>query len=448
MNQLPPLPPPPSIEPRPDGVAALQAAIPALQRYALVLLRDRQGVDDLVHDCLVQALSNMRNWRYGADIRPWLFSIMHNQFISEKRRERTRGQNIPIETLIDIGADSRMSIEATQEDRLRWRDLLRGLNELPLELRLVITLVSVEELTYAAVAEILGIPIGTVMSRLSRGRERLRQLMGRRGAPHSSESEMSEGNISEDDLHAYVDGRLEASRARQVERYLEQNPAAAARIAAYVAQTHDLRAALKNAVIKPEFAAVTVASRRFAGPGHRLPLWQAAAAAILVGLLIGGGGGWMIRGNMAPAPLTGIPALTQEAVANHIVFTEDHGRPVELTADKQADLVRWLTKRLDTHVIIPDLTSAGYQFMGGRLAATDHGPAAMLMYVDASGRRLTIFTRPMRRDKKQMTVPIGADGVRGFAWICDGQGYSVLETSDSGSLQSVAAIIRHQVDPS
>jgi RNA polymerase sigma-70 factor (ECF subfamily) len=173
LNQPPALS---SSEPQTDGVAALQAAIPSLQRYALLMLRDRQGVEDLVHDCLVQALTHMRSKKPGTDMRPWLFSIMHNLFISQKRRERTRGDNISIESLIDVVGESWMNVNATQEDRLRWRDLLRGLNELPLELRLVITLVSVEELSYTAAAEVLGIPIGTVMSRLSRGRERLRQL--------------------------------------------------------------------------------------------------------------------------------------------------------------------------------------------------------------------------------------------------------------------------------
>jgi RNA polymerase sigma-70 factor (ECF subfamily) len=163
-------------DPQTAGIAALQLSIPSLRRYALVLLRDREGVEDLVHDCLVQALTHMRTRKAG-DIRPWLFSIMHNLFISQKRRERRRGQNISIESMIEFGVEGRLNIEAAQEDRLRWRDLLRALNELPLELRQVVTLVSVEELSYAAVAEVLGIPIGTVMSRLSRGRERLRQMM-------------------------------------------------------------------------------------------------------------------------------------------------------------------------------------------------------------------------------------------------------------------------------
>jgi RNA polymerase sigma-70 factor (ECF subfamily) len=174
LNQLPSSA---SDNPQVAAIGALQACIPSLQRYALVLLRDRQGMEYLVHDCLVQALTHMRTRRAGADIRPWLFSIMHNLFISQKRQERTRGHHIPIERVIDAGGEERMNINATQEDRLRWRDLLRGLNQLPLELRLVIMLVSVEDLSYAAVAEVLHIPTGTVMSRLSRGRERLRQIM-------------------------------------------------------------------------------------------------------------------------------------------------------------------------------------------------------------------------------------------------------------------------------
>jgi anti-sigma factor RsiW len=259
---------------------------------------------------------------------------------------------------------------------------------------------------------------------------------------------MSDGMINEDDLQAYVDGRLDASRSELVEQYLEQNPGAVARIAAYLEQSHDLRAAFASIAAKPVLVAIPeprldVAHR----VGRPLP-WIAAAAAILLAIMVGGGGGWFIRGQMAPPQLAGIPALTEEAVANHLVYTEDHGRPVELAVDREADLVRWLSKRLNTPLIVPDLRSAGYQFMGGRLAATDHGPAAMLMYVDASGNRLTVFTRPMPRDKRDMkTAPVSEDGIQGFAWVCDGLGYAVLATDAGTDLRSVADAVRHQVDP-
>jgi anti-sigma factor RsiW len=141
--------------------------------------------------------------------------------------------------------------------------------------------------------------------------------------------------------------------------------------------------------------------------------------------------------------------LTQEAVANHLVYTEDHGRAVKLAADRETDLARWFSKRLNTPLIVPALTSAGYRFMGGRLAATDHGPAAMLMYDDAHGDGLTVFTRPMPRDKRDMeTIPVSADGIQGFAWACEGLGDTVLPTGAGSDLRSVADIVRHPVDPS
>jgi RNA polymerase sigma-70 factor, ECF subfamily len=169
------LPPPPGATspgaPIPS-LARLEACVPALRRYALALLRDRQDADDLVHDTLVQGLSHLHTSHAGPDLRPWLFTIMHNLFISQKRRARVRGEGTSLTAAAqDIGT------AATQEDRLHWRDLMSALDRIPADQRAVIILVSVEGLTYAAVGDVLGIPLGTVMSRLFRGREKLRQIM-------------------------------------------------------------------------------------------------------------------------------------------------------------------------------------------------------------------------------------------------------------------------------
>jgi RNA polymerase sigma-70 factor (ECF subfamily) len=141
----------------------IEACIPALRRYA----------DDLVHDCLVRALDKLHTRRDDADIRAWLFAIMHNLFISQLRRAKAR----PAGESLDETHESAMSVRADQDSSLQWRDLLRALNRLPVEQRSVILLVSVEDLSYAEAASVLDIPIGTVMSRLARGRERLRQTM-------------------------------------------------------------------------------------------------------------------------------------------------------------------------------------------------------------------------------------------------------------------------------
>ena len=151
----------------------IEACIPALRRYAAALLRNREDADDLVHDCLVRALDKLHTRREDADIRAWLFAIMHNLFISQLRRAKTRPAGEPL----DETHDAAMSVRADQESSLHWRDLVRGLNRLPVEQRTVVLLISVEDLSYAEAAAVLGIPIGTVMSRLARGRERLRVML-------------------------------------------------------------------------------------------------------------------------------------------------------------------------------------------------------------------------------------------------------------------------------
>ena len=157
--------------------SAMEACIPALRRYASALLRSRQDADDLVHDCLVRAIERLHTRREDVDIRVWLFAIMHNLFVSQLRKATVRRRAAQSNEGEDVGQ------KPDQEDRLHWRDLIQGLNSLPEEQRAVLLLVSVENLSYAEVARVVGIPIGTVMSRLARGRERLRQLTGHEARP-------------------------------------------------------------------------------------------------------------------------------------------------------------------------------------------------------------------------------------------------------------------------
>jgi RNA polymerase sigma-70 factor, ECF subfamily len=152
-------------------LSQIEACVPALRRYAVGLLRSRDDADDLVHDCLVRALDKLHTRREELEVRPWLFAILHNLFISQMRR---RGSSPPPEPLDEVH-EAAHSQRPSQEDGLQWRDLLRDLERLPDEQRSVVVLVSVEDLSYAETAAVLGVPLGTVMSRLARGRERLRQ---------------------------------------------------------------------------------------------------------------------------------------------------------------------------------------------------------------------------------------------------------------------------------
>jgi RNA polymerase sigma-70 factor (ECF subfamily) len=136
------------------------------------LLRDADRADYLVQDCLERALSRRHLWRGGASLRPWLFKIMHNVHANQARSLSTRPRPQPLEAASDV-ADGSQSAAA----QLVLGEMARALDQLPDEQRRVVLLVALEGLSYQEIADVLEIPIGTVMSRLSRGRERLRQLM-------------------------------------------------------------------------------------------------------------------------------------------------------------------------------------------------------------------------------------------------------------------------------
>ena len=146
------------------------AEIPRLRRYARAMLGDRAAADDLVQDTLERAWSRCALWRAGSDLRAWLFSIMHNLRVDQLRRPSVSTHSIDED-------DFEVPTRATQADRLEVRDLESALRQLPDEQREVLLLVALEDLGYAEIASLLGIPVGTVMSRLARGRERLRLLM-------------------------------------------------------------------------------------------------------------------------------------------------------------------------------------------------------------------------------------------------------------------------------
>lgn len=149
--------------------AQVVAYIPRLRRYARALLGDRSAADDLVQDTLERALNKFHLWKRGTDLRAWLFTVMHNIHVNQVRGRR---EHLGLE-----GDALELQVRATHDVSLEARDLERMLQRLPVEQREVLLLVVLEELTYEETAAALGIPIGTVMSRLSRARERLRALM-------------------------------------------------------------------------------------------------------------------------------------------------------------------------------------------------------------------------------------------------------------------------------
>ena len=143
--------------------------IPRLRRYARALVSDRARADDLVQDTLERAWNKFHLWRPGSDLRAWLFTVMHNVHVNQVRASRDHA------VLDDEGPE--MAVAAVQGASLEIRDLERALALLSPEQREVLLLIALEDMSYAEVAAMLDIPIGTVMSRLSRAREKLRALM-------------------------------------------------------------------------------------------------------------------------------------------------------------------------------------------------------------------------------------------------------------------------------
>ena len=160
-----------------DHEGLIPQHIPRLRRYARALTGDRNAADDLVQDTLERALSRLHLWRQGSDLRAWLFTIMHNIYVNQTR-SRIRH---PHEALDESAAEA---LHDREPDWAELRDIDDALSRLPGDQRAVLLLVGLEQFTYGEAAQVLEVPLGTVMSRLSRGRERLRLILA--GDPKAS----------------------------------------------------------------------------------------------------------------------------------------------------------------------------------------------------------------------------------------------------------------------
>lgn len=264
--------------------------------------------------------------------------------------------------------------------------------------------------------------------------------------------------ILEEDLHAYVDDALDAQRRREVREYLAHHPEAAREVEAYALHRQDLRAALAPIAEEPlppslnlarlvEAHAQRDAQGRHA-PHRRWPWGMAAAVVFSLGL--GASAGWSLRGGIPPGADAGISALAREATRSYVVYASDTVRPVEMGPSQRTELVDWVSSRLGRKVAIPDLTSSGYNFIGGRLVMTAHGPAGLFMYDDASGSRLALTVRPMTVDKDTPVMrPIDGQGpVAGYAWADKGLGYGVVGARKAEVLHPLADEMRRQIGAS
>ena len=247
--------------------------------------------------------------------------------------------------------------------------------------------------------------------------------------------------VPEADLHAYVDERLDAERRAEVEAWLAAHPAEAERIAAYRKQNAMLKMAFDPVLDEPLPLQMQPRVRRW----DFAPLLRYAAMAgwmVLSGVI-----GWSLHGTDAgkPAPML---AMARQAAIAHVVYTPEVLHPVEVGADQEAHLAKWLSKRLGGSVKPPHLHDVGYELVGGRLLPGNQGPSAQFMYQDARGQRLTLYLSSKAGDKGETAFRYALEGKVGvFYWIDDGMGYALSGEMEKPALLRVANAVYQGLNP-
>ena len=253
--------------------------------------------------------------------------------------------------------------------------------------------------------------------------------------------------VSTDDLQAYVDERLDVDRRREVERYLDGQPEQGQQVAAYRAQRAGLREALSPRALEPIPPELNLNRLLEARLARRSLPWWRAAAAILLCLGLGGAAGWYLTASPKPTRNEiAMSLLQQQAMASHAVFAADGSHPIEVAAAEREHLARWLSNRLQRNVVPPDLAGLGYRLLGGRLLATEHGGAAALfVYDNARGDRLSVLLRPMARELKAGRADIAQGALNGCSWIDGGMGYAVIAAVSDETLDRIADQVGRQI---
>lgn len=255
---------------------------------------------------------------------------------------------------------------------------------------------------------------------------------------------MSADKITEELLHAYVDDLLPPEERTQVERHLASHPELADRIADFKAQRQLLQAAYAEVLDEP----IPEALQRTRGPAGATTLWRIAA--VLVWMTVGAILGWGVRDRQAdPAPVqvaTEEKALISRARMAHVIYTAEPRRAVEVPASQEDDMIRWLSKRMNTAVRVPDLTAHGFQALGGRLLPGEDGPACQIMYQNEAGKRLTIY---LARDPGKVRPVEFNDGdiVHVVFWSDGKLAFAVSADLDRESLSRIAATIVGRAQP-
>jgi anti-sigma factor RsiW len=246
--------------------------------------------------------------------------------------------------------------------------------------------------------------------------------------------------LTETDVHAYVDGGLSEERRNAVEALLVDHPQEQARIKAYQEQNKLLHACFDPVLAErfPEHWRLLIARRRFRAN---------AFAAALAWIVVGGVLGWFLR-SQTIATSTRESDFPRQAALAHAVYTPEVRHPVEVTAEQEEHLVRWLSKRLGNPLKVPHLVDLGYEMIGGRLLPGDQGPVAQFMYQEASGKRLTLYIRTDPSSERETAFRYFQQGkVAVFYWLDRRLSYALSGELPKEELLKVANTIYQRLNP-
>jgi anti-sigma factor RsiW len=243
---------------------------------------------------------------------------------------------------------------------------------------------------------------------------------------------------SEDDLQAFADDLMAPQRRVKIAAYLETSPEDAERVAAYREQNAQLRAQFNPVLDEPIPQRLTLLA-----PRRGLMRFALAAGWLVFGAAIG----WLANGLVAKDPIASTTLAHRAAVA-HAVYSPEVRHPVEVGADQQEHLVRWLSKRLGADLKPPILAASGYELVGGRLLPGDRGAVAQFMYQDAKGRRLTLYVSHMNTSQSDTAFRYSREnGVSVFYWVDGSLGYALSGDLPKRDLLGVATAVYKQLNP-
>ncbi len=246
-------------------------------------------------------------------------------------------------------------------------------------------------------------------------------------------------NITEADLHAYTDGQLDDARRVQVQAHLAQHAAAAEQVRVWREQNEALRVRYNPVLNEP-------LPQRLLAPHAQRRRWLSyAMAAGTMGL--GFALGWMVQSNRTDQ-FVEAAALPRRAAVAYAVYAPEVRHPVEVGADQQEHLVKWLSKRLGSDLKAPLLTQQGFDLVGGRLLPGGKGPVAQFMYQDARGQRITLYVSLRDAEPRDTAFRFSQeDKVSVFYWIDGKLGYALSGEMDRASLLAVATVVYRQLNP-